>query len=89
MSMPAHLRLSLSATAMAVPQPQKRSRTTSPSLLEALMMRSSRAFEYRSRGVLRARTTTVVDICPHILCRITRVLVQINLQSLGTPFRIQ
>ena len=43
MSMPIHLRFRRSATAIAVPQPQNGSRTTSPSLLDARMMRSSSA----------------------------------------------
>ena len=44
MSMPIQRRLSRSAAAMAVPQPHRqRSSTTSPSLLLALTMRSSRA----------------------------------------------
>ena len=43
MSMPIHRRPRRSATATVVPQPQKGSSTTSPSLLEEAMMRSSRA----------------------------------------------
>jgi len=41
--MPSHWRLSRWLTAMAVPQPQNGSSTTSPSLLDARMMRSSSA----------------------------------------------
>jgi|GEM_PF-3926363 len=43
MSMPTQRRPSFCAATVAVPQPQKGSRTTSPSLDEALMMRSSSA----------------------------------------------
>jgi uncharacterized membrane protein len=42
-SHPMKRRLSLIATAQVVPPPQKKSATTSPSLEEALMMRSKRA----------------------------------------------
>ena len=41
--MPIQRRLSRSAATVAVPHPQKGSSTTSPSLLLALMMRSSNA----------------------------------------------
>ena len=43
MSMPIQRRFSFCAACTAVPQPQKGSSTTSPSLLDALMMRSRRA----------------------------------------------
>ena len=53
--MPTHLRPSLSAATQAVAQPQKGSRTMSPSLLLALMMRSSRARAILSRLLLASK----------------------------------
>ena len=51
--MPIHLRPSRSATATAVPHPQNGSSTTSPSLLLAWMMRSSKRL-WLLRGVAKA-----------------------------------
>jgi len=60
MSIPIQRRFSFCAACTAVPQPQKGSSTTSPSLLDALMMRSKSGIGfcvgYPSRSVALAFT---------------------------------